>query len=45
MSMKAAENVYKVLHQFEPSVMSAGKLDLSRTFDNSYVKKANAKYH
>jgi len=44
MSMKAAENVYKVLNKFEPSVMNAGKMDLARTFDNSFVKKANAKY-
>jgi NitT/TauT family transport system substrate-binding protein len=44
LSMKAAENVYKVLRQFEPSVMAAGKIDLNTTFDNSYVKKANAKY-
>jgi NitT/TauT family transport system substrate-binding protein len=44
MSMKAAENVYKVLRQFEPSVMAAGKIDLNSTFDNSFVKKANAKY-
>ena len=44
LSMKAAENVYKVLRQFEPSVMAAGKIDLQATFDNSYVKKANAKY-
>jgi NitT/TauT family transport system substrate-binding protein len=44
MSMKAAENVYKVLRQFEPSVMAAGKIDLATTFDNSFVKKANAKY-
>jgi len=44
MSLKAAENVYKVLAQFEPSVISAGKLDMSQTFDNSFVKKANAKY-
>ena len=44
MSMKAAENVYKVLNQFEPSVMAAGKIDLASTFDNSFVKKANAKY-
>ncbi|MBC8022788.1 MAG: ABC transporter substrate-binding protein [Burkholderiales bacterium] len=44
MSMKAAENVYKVLVQFEPSVMAAGKIDLGSTFDNSFVKKANAKY-
>jgi len=45
MSLKAAENVYKVLNQFEPSVMKAGKMDLNATFDNSFVKKANAKYH
>jgi NitT/TauT family transport system substrate-binding protein len=44
MSLRAAENVYKVLVQFEPSVMNAGKMDLSRTFDNSFVKRANAKY-
>jgi NitT/TauT family transport system substrate-binding protein len=44
MSMKAAENVYKVLRQFEPSVIAAGKIDLNTTFDNSYVKKAQAKY-
>ena len=44
MSLKAAENVYKVLRQFEPSVIAAGKMDLNQTFDNSFVKKANAKY-
>ena len=44
MSLKASENVYKVLRQFEPSVMKAGKIDLGSTFDNSFVKKANAKY-
>lgn len=44
LSLKAAENVYKVLVQFEPSVKSAGKLDLNQTFDNSFAKKANAKY-
>jgi NitT/TauT family transport system substrate-binding protein len=44
MSLKAAENVYAVLNKFEPSVMAAGKIDLNATFDNSYVKKANAKY-
>jgi len=44
MSMKAAENVYKVLVQFEPSVKAAGKMDLSQTFDNTYAKKAAAKY-
>ncbi|QJR13155.1 hypothetical protein DSM104443_04250 [Usitatibacter rugosus] len=44
LSLKAAENVYKVLVQFEPSVKAAGKLDLNQTFDNSFVKKAQAKY-
>jgi NitT/TauT family transport system substrate-binding protein len=44
MSMKAAENVYKVLVQFEPSVKAAGKMDLQQTFDNSFAKKAAAKY-
>ena len=44
LSLKASENVYKVLKQFEPSVIAAGKIDLNTTFDNSYVKKANAKY-
>jgi NitT/TauT family transport system substrate-binding protein len=44
MTMKAAENVYKVLRQFEPSVMAAGKMDLNATFDNTFVKKALAKY-
>src|SRR5690349_1991651 len=44
MSMKAAENVYKVLRQFEPSVMNAGKIDLNATFDNSFVQRANAKF-
>ena len=45
MSMEAAQNVYKVLKAFEPSVMAAGNIDLSKTFDNSFVQKANAKYH
>jgi NitT/TauT family transport system substrate-binding protein len=44
MSLRAAENVYKVLVQFEPSVIAAGKMDVSQTFDNSFVKRANAKY-
>ena len=44
MSMKAAENVYKVLKQFEPSVMAAGKMDLGQTFDNTFARKAAAKY-
>jgi NitT/TauT family transport system substrate-binding protein len=44
LSMKAAENVYKILVKFEPSVMAAGKVDLNATFDNTFVKKALAKY-
>ena len=44
MSLKAAQNVYKVLEQFEPSVKAAGKMDLSQTFDNTFARKAAAKY-
>jgi hypothetical protein len=44
LSMKAAENVYKVLVQFEPSVKAAGKMDLNQTFDNTFARKAAAKY-
>ncbi len=45
MSLKAAQNVYKVLKQFEPSVIAAGdKINLSATFDNSFAQKAAAKY-
>ena len=45
MTMKAAQNVYKVLKQFEPSVIAAGdKIDLAATFDNSFAHKAAAKY-
>jgi NitT/TauT family transport system substrate-binding protein len=44
MSMKAAQNVYKVLVQFEPSVIAAGKMDLNQTFDNTFARKAAAKY-
>ena len=45
MSMKAAQNVYKVLKQFEPSVIKAGdSIRLDQTFDNSVAKKAAAKY-
>jgi NitT/TauT family transport system substrate-binding protein len=44
MSMKAAENVYKVLKAFEPSVMAAGNIDLAKTFDNSFVQRAQAKH-
>jgi len=45
MSMKAARNVYKVLRQFEPSVIQAGdSIKLDQTFDNSFARKAAAKY-
>jgi NitT/TauT family transport system substrate-binding protein len=45
MSMKAAQNVYKVLRQFEPSVIAAGdSIKLEQTFDNSFARKAAAKY-
>jgi NitT/TauT family transport system substrate-binding protein len=45
MSLKAAQNVYAVLKQFEPSVIAAGdKIKLENTFDNSFAKKAAAKY-
>ena len=45
MSMKAAQNVYKVLKQFEPSVMAAGaSIKLDATFDNRFAIKAGAKY-
>ncbi len=47
MTAKAANNVYKVLKQFEPSVMAAaekGNINLAATFDNSFAVKAAAKY-
>lgn len=45
LSMKAAQNVYAVLKQFEPSVMQAGdKIKLDATFDNSFAQKAAGKY-
>jgi NitT/TauT family transport system substrate-binding protein len=44
MSLKAADNVYKILAQFEPSVKAAGKMDLNQTFDNTFARKAAAKY-
>ena len=43
MTMAGAQNVYKVLNQFEPTVMAA-KIDLSKTFDNNFVEKALKKY-
>jgi hypothetical protein len=43
MSMKAAENVYKVLVQFEPSVKAAGKMDL-RGRSTTRSRRKRAKY-
>lgn len=42
-SMDGAKNVYKVLNSFEPAVQSA-KIDLAKTFDNSFAQKALKKY-
>ncbi|MDB5811612.1 MAG: transporter substrate-binding protein [Betaproteobacteria bacterium] len=42
-SMDGAKNVYKVLNSFEPSVQAA-KIDLTKTFDNSFAQKALKKY-
>ena len=45
MNMKAAQNVYAVLKQFEPSVIAAGNsINLTSTFDNSFAQKAAAKF-
>lgn len=45
LNMKAAQNVYKVLKQFEPSVIAAGSsINLAATFDNSFAQKAAAKF-
>jgi len=41
-SLAGAENVYKVLKLFEPSVMSAS-VDVSKTFDNRFVEAAAKK--
>ena len=38
-SLAGAQNVYKVLKLFEPSVMSA-TVDVSKTFDNRFVDAA-----
>ncbi len=44
MNMKAAQNVYNVLKQFEPSVIAAGSsINLAATFDNSFAQRAAAK--
>jgi len=37
------ENVFEVLNAFEPSVKAA-KIDLAKTFDNSFVQNALKKY-
>ena len=42
-SMEGAKNVYKVLNSFEPTVQAA-KIDLAKTFDNSFTQKALKKY-
>ncbi|HWI13153.1 MAG TPA: ABC transporter substrate-binding protein, partial [Burkholderiales bacterium] len=42
-SMAGAQNVYNVLHAFEPEVQKA-KIDLAKTFDNSFVDQALKKY-
>ncbi len=47
MNMKAVNNVYAVLKQFEPSVVAAaaaGTIKLESTFDNSFAVKAGTKY-
>jgi NitT/TauT family transport system substrate-binding protein len=45
LNMKAANNVYAVLKQFEPSVMAAGdSINLAATFDNAFAVKAAAKH-
>ncbi len=42
-TMQGAQNVYKVLNSFEPTVQAA-KIDLARTYDNSFAQKALKKY-
>ena len=42
-SMDGAKNVFKVLNSFEPAVQAA-KIDLARTFDNSFAQNALKKY-
>jgi len=42
-SIEGAQNVYKVLSAFEPSVQAA-KIDLSKTFTNRFVQNALKKY-
>jgi NitT/TauT family transport system substrate-binding protein len=40
---QGAQNVFKVLNAFEPAVQAA-KIDLTRTYDNSYAQRALKKY-
>ncbi len=42
-SMQGAQNVYKVLNQFVPEVQKA-RIDLAKTFDNSFADRALKKY-
>ncbi len=42
-SMEGAQNVYNVLHAFVPEVQQA-KIDLAKTFDNSFADRALKKY-
>ena len=41
---QGAQNVFKVLNSFEPAVQAA-KIDLAKTYDNSFVQKALKKYN
>jgi len=40
---QGAQNVFNVLNSFEPAVQAA-KIDLAKTYDNSFVQKALKKY-
>jgi len=42
-STLAAQNVFKILNSFEPTVQKT-KIDLARTYDNSFALKAAQKY-
>jgi NitT/TauT family transport system substrate-binding protein len=42
-SAQGAQNVFKVLNSFEPTVQAA-KIDLAKTYDNSFALKALKKY-
>jgi NitT/TauT family transport system substrate-binding protein len=44
-SLEAAQNVLEMLQQFHPSIIAAGNtIKVENTFDNSFVKRANAKH-